>query len=108
MSKKLHIYLDYNATAPIKPAVIERVSDIMRQVGNASSVHRFGRDVRREVERARDQVAALVKTKPINVTFTSGATEANNAVLFGTKAERIFISAIEHPSLIDAAKTWTM
>ncbi len=103
MSKESHIYLDHNATAPIKPAAREAMIRVLDQVGNASSVHGFGREVRREVERARDQVAALVKTEPINVTFTSGATEANNIVLFGTQAQRILISAIEHSALIDAA-----
>ena len=104
MSKNPTIYLDYNATAPIKPASRDHMRTVLDMVGNASSVHGYGRDIRREVERAREAVAALVHCEAINVTFTSGATEANNMVLFGTKAERILISAIEHPSLIDAAK----
>lgn len=104
MNKKPTIYFDYNATAPIKPRARDHMISVLKMVGNASSVHGFGRDVRREVERARDHVAALVNVPPINVTFTSGATEANNMVLFGTSAKRILVSSIEHPSLIDAAK----
>lgn len=97
------IYLDYNATAPIKPGVRVVMVDALTMVGNASSVHGFGRDVRRDVERARDHLADLINTQATNVTFTSGATEANNMVLFGTSATRILISAVEHPSLTELA-----
>lgn len=95
------VYLDYNATAPIRPEVIERVAEVMAAVGNPSSVHGAGQRARRAVEKARAQVAALVNAPPTAVTFTSGGTEANNQVL--TKAGGpILTSAVEHPSVLAA------
>lgn len=98
------IYLDYNATAPLLPEVKKAMSDALDIIGNPSSIHGFGRTMRKHVEQAREKIATLVKTDPTHVTFTSGATEANNWVLFGAPVERILISAIEHPSIIDLAK----
>lgn len=102
MSKKT-IYLDYNATAPLRPEAAAVMRDYLETVGNASSIHRYGRHVRRDLEKSREQVARLVGTDPINVVFTSGATEANNAVIFGAPVTRVLVSAIEHPSVIEAA-----
>ena len=64
------IYLDYNATAPIRPEVIELMCKIMDTVGNASSVHEPGRQARQRVETARQQVANLVSASVKNVIFT--------------------------------------
>ena len=97
------IYLDYNATAPIRPEVISSASDAMRFVGNASSIHGFGREARKIVEDARAEVAALVKVRSAQVIFNGGATEGNNTVLSGYRDKNILISAIEHPSIIEAA-----
>lgn len=96
------VYLDYNATTPIKPEVVELVCEVMRTVGNASSVHGFGRTARKRVETAREQVAALTGTDPNYVVFTSGATESNNAVLKHFQGKRILVSAIEHPAVRNA------
>jgi len=93
------VYLDYNATTPVKPAVAELVASVLGTVGNASSVHTFGRNARRRVETAREQVAALAGTHPNQVVFTSGATESNNAVLRQFEGKRILVSAIEHPAV---------
>lgn len=98
---KTPCYFDYNATAPIRSEVIDLVADLMQETGNASSVHGFGRSARSHVEKAREQVAAMVGTQNTAVTFTSGATEANNAVLQKFKEERILISSIEHPSVFE-------
>jgi cysteine desulfurase len=95
-------YLDYNATAPVRPAVAEAVAAALTQPGNPSSVHRFGRAARRVVEEARRQVAALVGALPERVVFTSGGTEANNQAL-ASGAGRVLISAIEHDSVRAAA-----
>ncbi len=96
------IYLDYNATAPVKPAVIERVADVMATVGNPSSVHGSGRDARRLVDQARQQVAALVNASPAaTVVFTSGGTEANNQALASVDGP-ILTSAVEHESVLRA------
>jgi cysteine desulfurase len=99
------VYLDYNATAPLKPAVIEAVAAALAETGNPSSVHRFGRLARRTVERAREQVAALVGAPPASVVFTGSGTEANNLALHHARAEGrpILLSAIEHDSILHAA-----
>lgn len=103
------VYLDYNATAPMKPAVIAAVVEAMGRLGNASSVHRFGRLARRAVEEARERVAALVGARPEQVVFTSSGTEANNLALHGRGRvhervhERVIVSAIEHDSVRRAA-----
>jgi cysteine desulfurase len=73
------------------------------QYGNPSSVHSFGRAARRIVEDARRQVAALVSGRTDDVIFTSGGTEANNLALRGCGCGRILVSAIEHPSVLEAA-----
>ena len=97
------VYLDYNATAPMKPAVIAAVVEAMGRLGNASSVHRFGRLARRAVEEARERVAALVGARPEQVVFTSSGTEANNLALHGHGRVRVIVSAIEHDSVLRAA-----
>src|SRR5690242_1324349 len=97
-------YLDYNATAPLKPAVVEAMASALAECGNASSVHRFGRLARRAVETARAEVAALVNAAPHQVVFTSGGTEANNLALKAIGADRrLIVSAIEHDSVLEAA-----
>lgn len=97
------IYLDYNATSPLRPEVAAAMIEAMRVTGNASSIHGFGRHVRRDIEKARETVAQLVGSDPINVVFTSGATEANNSVIMGAPVTRLLYSAIEHPSVTEPA-----
>jgi len=96
-------YLDYNATAPLKPAVVEAMSAALAETGNASSVHRFGRLARRAIETARGQVAALVGASQHQVVFTAGGTEANNLALAQHRSMRVLASAIEHESVLGAA-----
>lgn len=96
-------YLDHNATTPIKPAVLELMQEILRFSGNASSIHKAGRESRRLIETARTQIAATLNTPEKSViVFTSGATEANNLVLKGSGCERVLVSGIEHPSVLNA------
>ncbi len=106
MTKKL-TYLDFNATAPAKPAVVDKVAEVMTAGGNASSVHAHGRAAHGLLERAREQVAAFVNASPDEIIFTSGGTEGNTlAVLGGARANgiaRLLISATEHPSVRVAA-----
>ncbi|MEX2617699.1 MAG: cysteine desulfurase family protein [Alphaproteobacteria bacterium] len=97
------IYLDHNATAPVREAVADAMMAALRQTGNASSVHRFGRRQRQLVETARAEVAALLGAPPQNVVFTGGGTEANNLALRGAGRKRIIVSAIEHLSVLQAA-----
>jgi cysteine desulfurase len=95
-------YLDYNATAPVRPAVTEAMCAVLAQTGNPSSVHRFGREARRALEGARAAVAALVGAAPEQVVFTSGGTEANNQALRSARGA-VAVSAIEHVSVLAAA-----
>ncbi|MBI1272657.1 MAG: aminotransferase class V-fold PLP-dependent enzyme [Alphaproteobacteria bacterium] len=99
------IYLDYNATTPLKPAVRESVVAAMDVCGNASSVHRYGQQARMLVEGAREEVAAMVGVKPAQVIFTSSGTEANNLALRATGRTKIVASAIEHDSILQGAAT---
>jgi len=96
--------MDYNATAPIRSSVIEMVAAAMKTVGNPSSVHTAGRGARRLVEEARTKVAALAGSRSRDVTFCSGGTEASNAVIRGSGAASIIVSAIEHDCGLAAAK----
>jgi cysteine desulfurase len=91
--------MDYNATVPVRPEAADAVAATLAMIGNASSVHAFGRDARRVVEAARDSVATLVNASPASVVFTSGGTEANNLALRGTGRTRVLVSAIEHDSI---------
>jgi cysteine desulfurase len=99
------IFLDYNATAPMKPAVRAAVLETMERHGNPSSVHRYGRIARRYAEDARAVLAAFVGVKPPQVIFTSGGTEANNMVLRGVNCAHFITSAIEHDSVLATTPT---
>ncbi|MGD0023844.1 MAG: cysteine desulfurase family protein [Xanthobacteraceae bacterium] len=100
-------YLDWNATAPLRPQARQALQDASAVEGNPSSVHAEGRAARRLVERAREDVAALVGAQPGNVFFTSGGTETNMLALTpaietaGEKRprDRLLLSAIEHSSV---------
>ena len=93
-------YLDWNATAPLRPEAAAAVSEALASWGNPSSVHRRGRVARRIIERAREEIAALLGgVDPRGVVFVSGGTEANNLALLGIDRERILVSAIEHDSV---------
>ena len=104
MSEAGAIYLDYNATAPVKPAVVDAVAETMLLAGNPSSVHGFGRDVRKRIEDAREQIAALLGCAPPELVFTAGGTEANNTALRGAGRRALIVSAIEHPAILRTAE----
>ncbi|MCB1593209.1 MAG: cysteine desulfurase [Alphaproteobacteria bacterium] len=101
------IYLDYNASAPLRPVARRAMLEVLdreRATLNASSVHYFGREGRKILEEARGKVASLVGVPAAQVVFASGATEANNTVIQHFSRhyplKRILISAIEHPSVL--------
>lgn len=96
-------YLDYNATAPLRPEARAAMIAALDAVGNPSSVHAEGRAARSLVERAREQVAALVGAVPSEIVFTSGATEANNWVMHAGW-NRVVVAAQEHLSILDPAR----
>jgi cysteine desulfurase len=101
------VYLDWNATSPLRPEAREAMAAAWDFCGNPSSVHAEGRQARRLVEEARAAVAAAVGALPRNVVFTSGGTEANALALTpglrrgsGLPVERLLVSAIEHASVL--------
>ncbi len=100
-------YLDYNATAKVRPEAAAAVTRALEVGGNPSSVHAGGRAARALVEDARAAVAALVGVVPGSVTFVSGGTEANALAIESAKAakiERIIISAGEHDAVVENAR----
>jgi cysteine desulfurase len=92
-------YLDWNATATLRPEAQAAVIAAMAVTGNPSSVHSAGRAARRLVETAREQVAALVGAASRDVVFTSGGTEANMLALSPALGDTLLVSTIEHPSV---------
>ncbi len=94
-----NIYLDYNATAPAKPEVVEAMAEILARGGNASSIHRSGRAARSAVEAARRALADLIGAAPGDIVFTGSGTEANNQALRRCGRRRVLCSAIEHESV---------
>ncbi len=105
------IYLDYNATTPLDPAVADAMRPFLEtHFGNPSSVHSYGVQTKKAVERAREQVAALLGASPDEIIFTSGGTESNNLAIRGIAAARrsrgnhIITSAIEHPAVTEVCR----
>ena len=105
------VYLDYNGSAPLDQRVAEVMTRVSTShVGNASSVHRFGRRQAASVDEARGHVSEFLGATPGGVVFTSGATEANNLALIGAVEgasdgrSRILVSAVEHASVLRTAQ----
>src|SRR5690554_5968270 len=98
------IYLDHNATTPLLPEVVEAMlPSLIEHFGNPSSGHIYGRRAAQAVERAREQVAALLGCEPDEIVFTSGSTESNNLVIRGVMEALkyrggVLTSVIEHPA----------
>lgn len=102
------IYLDYNASTPIDPEVIEEMLPYLRdRFGNPSSSHLYGRQAKDGIEEARRQMAGLINAKASEMVFTSGGTESNNIALCGTafanrkKGKRIVTCVTEHPAVLN-------
>ena len=100
----MRAYLDHNATSPLRPSVKAAMVAAMDVDGNASSVHGEGRAARKLLSDAREKLGFWLGCLPQMIIFTSGGTEANNMALRGVGVERILVSAVEHPSVIAAAK----
>src|SRR5512141_451690 len=97
------IYLDYNATTPLDPAVRRAMLPFLERTwGNPSSVHHVGREARAALDDARDRAARVLGTKPSELVFTSGGTESINLAILGTarkladKGRHLVTSTIEH------------
>lgn len=100
------IYLDHSATTPVDGRVLDAMLPFLTEkFGNASSVHSFGQEARAAVDKARRQVASLIKARANEIVFTSGGTESNNLAIRGlceahqAQGRHIVVSAIEHPSV---------
>lgn len=105
------IYLDHNATTAVHPAVLEEMLPYLREVfGNPSSIHWFGQEARRAVDRARQQVADLIGAEPNEIVFTSGGTEAINHAIRGAVdkeegcSRHIITSSIEHQAVLSTCR----
>jgi cysteine desulfurase len=114
---KMRVYLDYNATTPMAPEVLEAMLPYFSErFANASSIHSQGQRARYAVEDARDSVARLIGAKPAEIVFTSGGTEADNLAIFGTieaarnakettgEKPHVITSAIEHHAVLNACQ----
>jgi cysteine desulfurase len=107
----MRIYLDYNATTPVDPAVLDAMLPYFAETfGNASSIHSPGQRARGAVDGARASVAALLGAKNSEIVFTSGGTESDNLALFGAVAasqephKHIITTAIEHHAVLNSAQ----
>jgi cysteine desulfurase len=105
-------YLDHAATTPMLPQAVDLMSELLGQVGNASSLHATGRRARRIVEESRETVAAALGARPSEVVFTSGGTEGDNLAIKGLFWSRnaadparrlVMVSAVEHHAVLDPA-----
>lgn len=111
------IYLDYNATSPVRTEVRAAVEPILfgapeaGAFGNASSVHWAGQAARRYLEGARFKIAQRLNRKPSEIVFTSGGSEADHLALYGClerapEPRRLVLTAVEHPAVDATARTW--
>jgi cysteine desulfurase len=111
-NKTNEIYMDHIAAAPVRREAVEAMIPLLRDgFGNPQSVHGRGQAAAEVLQHSREQVAALVGADPWDVIFTATGSEANNLALKGVaparkkKSNRLIISAIEHHSILNPAKT---
>ena len=108
----MRVYLDYNATAMVPPAVVDAVTVALRErYGNASSAHFFGQQAKAVLDDSRSAVARLIGAEPSEIVFTAGGTESDNLAVLGvaealesTGRRRLVISAIEHEAVLNTVK----
>jgi cysteine desulfurase len=106
------VYLDHAATTPVRPEVFEAMVPYLQgKFGNPSSIHFFGREVRKDLDEARERVAESLNADPREIFFTAGGTEADNMAIFGSvarvgkKGGQIITSAVEHHAILDTCKS---
>src|SRR5438552_19074724 len=105
------VYLDFNATTPVEPEVLEAMLPFFSgEFANAASIHTPGQRARAAVETAREQVAALIGSRPQEIVFTSGGTESDNHAIFGIvrnalgASKHIVTTHIEHEAVLNACQ----
>jgi cysteine desulfurase len=110
----MRAYLDYNATTPVDPSVLDAMLPYLRaSFGNAGSVHSAGQQARAAIDDARESVAALLNAKSSEIVFTSGGTEADNLAICGTLAataqpcKHIVTTAVEHHAVLQTCEAFT-
>jgi len=106
-----HIYLDHAATTPVHPQVVEAMRPVFEEFfGNPSSIHFHGRQARKFIDDARDEIAQIIGAKPHEIVFTSGGTEADNMAIIGTafaqkeRGRHIITTKIEHHAVLNTCK----
>jgi cysteine desulfurase len=111
MKSDRRIYLDYNATTPLRPEVFQVMVPYLKDhFGNPSSLHHFGQEAKRAIEYARENIANLIRSNPSEIVFTGGGTAANNLAIKGVarasreKGKHIITSSIEHPAVLHSCK----
>ncbi len=111
--RRVPVYLDYAATAPVEPRVAQRMAEVLAlPPGNAAANHAAGQAAQALVEAARAQVAALIGANPADIVFTSGATESNNLAITGTARAalarggkpHVITLATEHKSVLEPVR----
>lgn len=103
----MRVYLDHNATSPLKESARLAMLAAFELTGNASSIHAEGRSAHALLDQARERLARAVGVIAPMVVFTSGGSEANNLAIKGAPVERLIVSAIEHPSVLETARAST-
>ena len=105
------IYLDYNATTPLDPQVLEEMLPFFRQdYGNPSSIHSFGNKAKSALDLSRERIAKLVNARPKEITFTTGGSEGNNFAIKGIayslyeKGNHLITTSVEHASCLETFK----
>ena len=105
------IYLDHNATTPVDPEVADIMSRyFVKEFGNASSVHNFGRNAKVALENAREQIAEFINCEPAELYFTSGGTESDNIAVLGTtyqykkRKNHLIVGSTEHHAVFEPAE----
>jgi cysteine desulfurase len=108
--KKMKVYMDYAATTPVDPRVLEAMKPYFsKKFGNTMSLHSFGQEAKRALEESREKIANLMNAKSGRLIFTSSATEANNMVIKGIafanreRGKHIIVSSIEHHCILESA-----
>lgn len=104
-------YLDHAATSSLLPEAKEAMIQVLNgmensQIGNASSLHYAGQNAKNIIEDARKNIAQLIGADPAEIIFTSGGTESNNTVANIFRGQKIAVSSIEHPSMLESAKAY--
>ncbi len=105
------IYLDHNATTPVRPEVLEAMLPYLQGTfGNPSSIHSFGQEAKKGIEVARERIAKLIGARPMEIVFTGGGTEADNlaikgvALSSGERGRHIITSSVEHHAVLNTCQ----